>query len=273
MTALPEVHGPPDAVAPPPQGADVARSTHDRRRSDMSPLRRTAIVAGVFYLMTEVFAIAGRLLYGPVRNDPNYVLGGGADTQVLLGGLFEFLLVVAIIGAAVTLYPVVKRQNHSIALGYVCARLLEAAVITFGLVSILTVVTLRQHVADGVGADGGALVAVAEALVAMGDWAFLVGPSFILGLNSLLLAYLMYRSQLVPRIIAVLGLVGGPLVALSGVAVLFGLYSPATHVASALPVFAWEVSLAVYLIVKGFKPSPITSRTLPSQPRSELRAT
>jgi len=230
----------------------------------MNTTRRTAVAAGVFFLATEVTAIAARGLFQPAL-DGDYVLGAGADTRVLLGGLVEMLLVVAVIGTAVTLYPVVKRQNHSIALGYVCGRLLEATIIVVGIVSVLAVVTLREDLAGAPNADNAALATVGKSLVAIHEWTFLLGPSFVLGMNSLLLAYLMYRSELVPRFIAVLGLVGGPLVCLSGTAVLFGLYDQVpVHVIAALPVFAWEVSLAIWLIAKGFKPSLITSTSSPA---------
>jgi hypothetical protein len=112
--------------------------------ANMSSTRRTALVAGVFFLATEVTSIPALLLYQPVLRDGNYIVGSDADNRVLLGGLLELLLVVAVIGTAVTLYPVVKRQNHSVALGYVCGRLLEAAIIVVGAISVLTVVTLRQ---------------------------------------------------------------------------------------------------------------------------------
>jgi hypothetical protein len=229
------------------------------RMVNISPSRRTALVAGVFFLATEVTAIPALLLYQPVLRDGNYVVGADADNGVLLGGLLELLLVVAVIGTAVTLYPVVKRQNHSIALGYVCGRLLEAAIIVVGAVSVLTVVTLRQDLAGTADTGSAGVAAVEKSLVAIHDWTFLFGPSWVLGINSFLLAYLMYRSELVPRAIAVLGLVGGSLVCLSATAMLFGVYGQSTHTALALPVFAWEVSLAIWLIAKGFKPSTITS--------------
>jgi hypothetical protein len=215
----------------------------------MSSTRTTAVTAGVFFLITEITAIAGLALYQPVLSDLNHP---GADGRVLLGGLFELLLVAAVIGSAVTLYPVVKRQNHGLALGYVCARLLEGAIICVGILSVLSVVTLRQEVA---GADNPA----GRALLAIHDWAFLLGPNFVLGANSLMLAALMYRSRLVPRAIAVLGLIGGPLICVSATAVLFGLYEQLSTVGAlaALPVFVWEVSLALYLIIKGLKPSRV----------------
>lgn len=219
------------------------------------------MVTGVLFLITEIAAIAGLALYQPVLNDANYITGAGADSRVLMGGLSELILIAAVIGTGVALYPVVKRQNHSLALGYVCARLLEAAIIAVGTISVLSVVTLRQDLAGAASTDDSTLVTVGKSLLAIHEWTFLLGPNFVLGANSLLLACLMYRSRLVPRGIAVLGLVGGPLIVTSATAVMFGLYDQLSAWGSiaALPVFAWEVSLAVYLILKGFKPSGVTA--------------
>jgi hypothetical protein len=227
----------------------------------MSSTRNTATVAGVFFLVAAAASIPALALYQPAFSDTAYVLGAGADTRVLLGGLLEVITVIAVAGTGVALYPVVKRQNHGVALGYVVGRLLEAAVISVGLVSVVSIVTLRQGSAAAAGADDGALVVVQEALVAVHDWTFLLGPNFALGVNTLLLAWLMHRSGLVPRWIAVLGLAGGALIFASATAVLLGLYDQisAMGVIAALPVFAWEMSLAVYLVVKGFKPSPLTA--------------
>ncbi|MGY0235406.1 DUF4386 domain-containing protein [Longispora urticae] len=222
----------------------------------MSSTRRTALFTGVLFLLTEVTAIVGLVLYQPALTDARYVVGPGADARVLLGGLFELLLVATVIGTAAALYPVLRRINPGLALGYVCFRLLEAAIIVVGTVSVLAVVTLRQDLAGAAGTDDAALVTVGHALVALHDWTFLLGPNIALGANSLLLGYLMHRSRLVPRPIAVLGVVGGALICVSGTAVLFGLYEQVSTVGSlaALPVFAWEVSFAVYLVAKGFKP-------------------
>lgn len=233
----------------------------------MSSTRKTAVTAGVFFLITEVAAVAGLLLYQPVLRDANYVVSAGADDQVLLGGFLELILVAAIVGTATTLYPVVKRRNGGLALAYLCTRLMEAAVIVVGILSVLSVVTLRQDLAGTPGADEASLVTTGRALVAVHDWAFLFGPNFLLGANSLLLAFLMYRTRLVPRFIAVLGLAGGPLICLSATAVLFGLYDQLSPwgTAAALPVFAWEISLAVYLIFKGFKHFPANTEKAPAE--------
>jgi Domain of unknown function (DUF4386) len=218
----------------------------------VAPSRKIAVTAGVLYLVTHVTSIAALALYGPVLNRPDYVVGAGADARVLLGALCEVVLALAVVGTAVTLYPVVKRQNEGVALGYVGLRTLEAAIIAVGIVSLLAVVTLRQH--PPAGSDTASLVTAARALVAVHDWTFLLGPNFVLGTNTVLLAYLMYRSRLVPRFIAVLGLAGGPLIFASAVAELFGAYRQVSVWGSltAVPVFAWELSLAIRLIVKGF---------------------
>jgi Domain of unknown function (DUF4386) len=127
-----------------------------------------------------VHAAGGSLngLYHPVLSDANYVVGAGADTRVLVGGLSEVILALSVVGTAVTLYPVVKRQNHSVALGYVCGRLLEAAVIVVGIISVWAVVTVRQDLAGAAGTGNAALGTVGKSLVAIHDWTFLLGPAW-----------------------------------------------------------------------------------------------
>jgi hypothetical protein len=222
----------------------------------MSPLRKTALVAGALYLITFATSIPARVLFGPVRNDPNYVLGPGvADTQVLFAGLLDVLLAFACIGTAVALYPVVKRQNQGVALGFVGSRTLEAAIIVTGVIALLSVVTLRQA---GAGTDA---LGASHALVAVYNWTFLFGPGFMAVVNACLLGSLMYRSRLVPRIIPLVGLIGAPLLLASDIAVLFGLWTQTSVPAgiATVPIALWEVSLGVWLVVKGFQPSPITA--------------
>lgn len=229
----------------------------------MNLSRRTAATAGVFLLLTEVGAIAGAALHSPILTDPGYITGAGADGRILLGALFELLLVVAAVGTAVTLYPILKRQNEALALAFVAARLLESMVILVGTLSLLSVVSLRQHFAGDAEADPEVLSTVGSSLVALREWTYQFGPNFALGAASLLLAALMYSSRLVPRSIAVLGLAGGAMISLSALAVMFGAYDQFSPVglAVALPVFAWELSLAGWLIVKGFRPANVLTAT------------
>jgi hypothetical protein len=224
--------------------------------------QKIARVTGVLFVITFITAIpAALVLYVPVLNDPDYIVGAGAaDTAVRLGAFLELILIIANIGTAVALFPILKRQNESLALGYVTARVVECAFIAVGILSLLTLVTLRQQ--EAAGADAGSLVAVGRSLVALHDWTFLLGPGFVVGVgNGLLLGYLMYRSGLVPRPMAVLGLIAGPVLCAGGIAVLFDVIEPdsALKGLAAAPEFVWELSLGIYLIVKGFKPSPITS--------------
>ena len=220
--------------------------------------RRVALVAGVMYLVTIVASVPAQYVsYAPVLTNARYVLGPGPDTQVLWGGLLEVITALACIGTAVVLYPVVKRQHEGAALGFITARVLEAALIVTGIVSMLSVVTLRQP--DAAGADAAARVVAAESLVAVHDWTFLLGPGTLPGVNALLLGYLTYRSRLVPRLIPLVGLVGAPLFLLAGAATVVGLNEATSiwTVLVTLPIFMWELSLGLWLLVKGFRPSPV----------------
>jgi hypothetical protein len=223
------------------------------KRIPMDSLRKTALAAGVLYLVTFV-SIPTLALYGPVH-DPNYIVGPGPDTSVLLGGILEIIVAFACIGTAVALYPVVKRQNEGIAMGFVGSRVLEAATIVAGVACLLTIVTLRRA-----GAGAGAL-ATGRALVALYDRTFLLGQSLLPVVNALLLGSLLYRSRLVPRVLPLLGLIGAPLLLASDAATLFGLWGQMSSLAAiaALPIALWEFSLGVWLVVKGFNPSPITA--------------
>ena len=227
----------------------------------MSSTRKIALVTGIFFVIIIIASIPAQLvLYVPVLNDPNYVVGAGADSRVFWGAFLEVITALACIGTAVALYPILKKQNEGVALGYVAVRVLEAAIIVVGIVSLLAVVMLRQDLAGAAGADAASLVTAGKSLVAIHDATFLLGPGLLAGLgNGMLLGYLMYRSGLVPRRMALLGLIGGPLVTASGIAVLFGLYEQVSVLAAitALPETAWEATLGIWLIVKGFNSSAI----------------
>jgi len=229
----------------------------------MNP-QKIARVAGVLLVITFITSIPAQLiLYAPVLHNPDYILGGGvADNGVASGAFLELLLIIANISSAVVLFPVLKRVNEILALGYVTARVVECAFIAVGLLGLLTLVTLRQDLAGTANADAGSLLTVGKSLVALHDWTFLLGPGFVVGVgNGLILGYLIYWSRLVPRAMAVLGLIGGPLIIASGVAVLFGVIEAGGgwQVIATIPEFFWELSLGIWLIVKGFNRSALAS--------------
>jgi hypothetical protein len=243
--------------------------TFSREGVQINP-QTIARVTGVLFLITYITSIpAFFVFYVPVLDDPRYIVGAGADTSVSFGAFLELLLIIANIGTAVVLFPILRRQNEVLALGYVTARIIECVFIALGILSLLTVVTLRQEAA---GADTGSLVAAGQSLVALHDWTRLLGPGFVVGLgNGLMLGYLMYRSGLVPRGMAMLGLIGGPLIIASGVAVLLGVIEAGSvwQSIATIPEFFWELSLGIWLIVRGFNPSVIASekfRLRPAQP-------
>ena len=224
----------------------------------MTSTRKTALVAGIFYLITFI-SIPTLALYGPVKNHRDWILSSGGHTGLLVGGFLELIVALAGIGTAVTLYPLVKRQNEGAALGFVTARVLEAVMIFTGVVSLLSLVTLRQDLGGAAGADTAALVTTAASHVAVYNWTFLLSQSLMPAFNALLLGSLLYRSRLVPRIIPVIGLIGAPFLICTVIATLFGAMKLGSPEFAALPVAVWELSLGIWLVVKGFKPSPITA--------------
>jgi hypothetical protein len=226
------------------------------------PLRRTAFLGGLLYLVTFAASIPAAFYFlAPILDDPEYVLGTGADTRVVTGGLLDMVNAVACIGTAVVLYPVLKRQNQTLALGFVTSRLLEAAIIATGVVSLLAVVTLRQDLAGAPGADPGSLSTTAAGLVAVRDLTFHVGPGVMATVNALLLGTLMYRSGLVPRLIPLMGLIGAPLLLAAKAATVYGVNDDSTvwSMIALAPIFFWELSLGIYLVVKGFRPSAVAA--------------
>jgi Domain of unknown function (DUF4386) len=215
--------------------------------------QKRARVFGVLFLITFVTSIPALLLYQPVLDHPvAYIAGAGHDKQIFLGALLELLLIIANIGTAVVIYPIVRRQSEELALGYVTARLFECTFILVGLLCVLGIVTMRQETA---GASEGT---VAYTLAAIKDWTFLLGPGWVVGWgNGLILGYLMYRSALVPPRVAWLGLVGGPLIIISGTLVMFGVDHPSGSLQgiATIPEAVWELFLGLYCTFKGFRPS------------------
>lgn len=227
------------------------------RRATPVDLRRTATVTGWLMVITFVTSIpAYFFFYAPVRDHPDYITGAGSDptSSVALGALLELLLIIANVGTAVAPYAVFRRYSERLAIGYVTARLIESTFIAIGIISLLTFLLMRQEGTAGTNAAFG------ELFVAIYDRAFLLGPGiFACVANGIVLGSLMYRSGLVPRGLAAIGLVGGPLLAVVSVLVMFditergsGLQSIAT-----IPEFIWELSFGIYLIVKGFRPVPL----------------
>jgi hypothetical protein len=235
----------------------TARTT-EAKQVPMDPSRKTALVAGVFYLMTMV-SIPTLAIYGPVMSK-DFIISSGTDTAALWGAFLEVIVALAGIGTAITLWPVVKRQNEGMALGFVASRTLEAAMIFTGVASILSLVTLHQDLGTAPGSDTATLVTLGASHVATYHWAFTLGGSLMPGINAILLGTLMYRSGLVPRVLPVIGLIGVPLHITAVVLTMFGVIDRVGSVAliAALPIFVWELSLGIYLVVKGFRPCPIT---------------
>jgi hypothetical protein len=231
-------------------------------KTPMDATRKAALAAGLFYIGTFVFSIPALGLYDGVVNDPDFVLGSGSDQGVLWGGLIEILTALTGIGTAVALYPVLRRFGPGRAVGFVASRTLEAAMIFTGVLAVLAVYTLRQD-----GGDPTALTTTANALVAVKDWTFLLGPGVMASVNALCFASILYRTRLVPRWMPTVGLIGAPLLLISSVTTLFGGWDQVSSqgLLMALPIATWEFSVGVYMTVKGFR-SPVATQPGTVQP-------
>ena len=228
----------------------------------MNSNRDIAILVGVLYILAAVTAIIGFALYQPILNDPEYIIKGSAnETQVIWGAFNELILAFSIIGISVMMYPIVNKENENIAIGYVCFRLLEAILIIIGIISLLSIVTLSQEFVTAVAPNAASYVTVGKSLVILHNWTFLFGPNLALGPSTLMMSYFLYDSKLVPRFISVMGLVGGTLILAYALLVMFGVFlqDSAWGAILGIPVFAYEMSLAVWLIVKGFNSSVVYS--------------
>lgn len=225
----------------------------------MTSLRKSALIGGALYVATFVTSIPALGLKSPARSNPaEFVLGVGSGSSVVWAGVLDVLCALTGIGTAVALYRVAKRQSRGRAAGFIVTRSIEAAIIIAGVVSLFVLVGMRDGAATG--AHAAQLGADAKSLIDFHDWTFLLGPGVMPAFNAMCLAVIMYRSRLVPRIIPTLGLVGAPLLLISAVATMFGAWDQVSSMGTlmALPIAAWEGSLGVYLVAKGFKPSPVT---------------
>ena len=227
--------------------------------------RKLTLAAGLFYIGTFVFSIPALGLYAGVLDDPNWVLGAGSDRGVLWGGLIEILTGLTGIGTALAVYPIIKRHAPGRAVGFVASRTLEAAMIFAGVLAVLTVYTMRQH-----GGDPDTLTTTADAFVAFKDWTFLLGPGLSASINALCFATVLRRTGLVPRWMPTLGLIGAPLLALSSTSTLFGGWEQTSSagLVFALPIATWELSVGIYMTVKGFRtlPADVDTKIVSSRP-------
>jgi hypothetical protein len=251
--------------------ATIAR-TSAASRGASDPTRKTALVAGIFYLLTFVSSIPAALLLGSALSDSNYILGAGADGQIRLAAIFDIVNGLTAIGTAVALYSVVKRHHEGFAIGFVASRLFEAAILFIGIVSVVSIATLRETAA--VAADPAALVGAGTSLTTLYETAFVLGTG-IPALNAVLLGWLMFRSGLVPRAIPVIGLIGAPLFASWVIGYILGITEGGTpwHTIGVAPIFIWELSLGLWMTLKGFQAPAVAELGYVSADQPEPDAT
>ncbi|MCM3600991.1 DUF4386 domain-containing protein [Robertmurraya korlensis] len=224
--------------------------------------KSAAKLVGVLFILAAVSAVAGVILYDPILNGSDYLINGSKhDNQVILGALMELILVVSAVGTATTMFPILRRYNETIALWHVCFRFLEAIVITVGVISVLSLLTLSREFVEAGAPDVAAFQTSGTVLKAIHEWTFMLGPNFMLGINTMMYSYIFYKTKLVPRFIPIIGMTGAALVFVCALLVMFGVIEQVSVWGGllALPVAANEMILAVWLIVKGFNSTVLTS--------------
>jgi hypothetical protein len=218
--------------------------------------RRNAKIIGILFIIAAISSIVGLILYNPILREANYIVTGqGNATQIITGAICELILVVSIIGTAIMLFPYLKKKHDSFAIGYVCFRFLEAVIILIGTISVLALLTLSQNFEENGLVNINAYHSSGIVLKAIHEWTFILGPNFFLGINTFIYSYLFYKFKLIPRSISLLGITGATLIFLAAILEMFHVIAQisAWGVVLALPIFAYEMSLAVWLIFKGFR--------------------
>ncbi|MBY0010523.1 DUF4386 domain-containing protein [Paenibacillus typhae] len=221
----------------------------------MTQDRRNGIIIGIFYIVAAVTSIIAVISYEPVLSEQWYrAVADGYQTKVLLGVINDLLLVLTAVGTAVMLFPYLRRWNEHLALAYLCFRFMEAVLIAIGVVSMLGLLQLSVHYEAGRLKSVDNLDGLGYMLQAFHRWTSMLGPNFMLGVNTVIYSYLLFRTGIVPRPLALFGMVTAVLVFIAGLLEMFGVVEPMSAVKGliALPVGVYEMSLAVWLIVKGF---------------------
>ena len=219
--------------------------------------RKTAIIVGVLFLIATVIIIIGGIFSLSIY-EPDYLTAVSAnENQVILGALLEIIATAAIVGIPIAMFPILKKHNEGLALGYVGTRIFEGLTIFLNTIILLSILSLSQEFVNTVTPDASYFQTSGALLLAAREWiSILVDFSFPIG--AVIFSYLLYQTKLTPRWLAVLGLIGGALWLTTAPLRMFG-FNPEPMDFLALPIAAQEMILAVWLIIKGFNSSEITS--------------
>jgi hypothetical protein len=238
------------------------RTATTKEATSAHTTRPAAITIGVLFIIATASAILGLLFYGPILGPDYLVRGAENPNQVILGAIMELTLVVTAIGTAIGLFPILRRYGERIALAHLCFRFLEAVVITVGVVAVLSLVTLTRESVGTAGVDASVFRVSGSLLLAVRAWTFMLGPLLFLGVNTTMYSSLLFKSRLVPRPLASLGLIGGALVTLAAFLAMFDIAPPFTPVSGLLsaPIAVYEMILAGWLILKGFSSAAAASQ-------------
>ncbi|MEJ2241377.1 MAG: DUF4386 domain-containing protein [Candidatus Bathyarchaeota archaeon] len=223
----------------------------------MDSTRKTSIIVGVLFLIATIIIIIGGIFSFSIYESDYLIAVASNENQVIFGALLEIVATAAIVGIPIAMFPLLKKFNESLALGYVAIRIFEGLTIFLNTIVLLSILTLSQEFVNTLSPDvlyfqttGNLLLTVREQISVLVDFSFPIG--------ALVFNYLLYKTRLIPRWISVLGLLGGALWLIATPFRLFG-FNPEQIDFLALPIAAQEMILAIWLIIKGFNSPKIVS--------------
>jgi hypothetical protein len=213
-------------------------------------------LTGWFFIIAAISSIIGLKLYDPILNDRNFLISANHHyTQIIIGAVSELILCVSAVGTSIMLFPLLKSYNERIALGYLSFRLLEVVFIMIGTVSILTALTVSEQFSNGLISDKDNALNLMLILKGVHKWTFILGPNFMLAINTFLYSYFFIKTDLMPKNLARLGITASFLIMIAAMLEMFDIIQQISMwgILLALPIALYEMTLAVLLLVKGFK--------------------
>jgi hypothetical protein len=227
----------------------------------MNSNRKIARIAGVLFIIGTVVSLLSTGFTKSLLDTSDYLMRMSANgNQIMIGALLALIAAVASAGIAISLYPVLKQYNEGLALGAVGFRLIEGVFQIVAVICLLLLLTLSQEFVKA-GAPGASYFQTSGTLIrAVHDWSFYAFSVSVFSLGALMYYYVLYQSKLIPRWLAGWGFIGAALSLAASLFVMFG-EKPLSILMTSLilPIAVQEMVMAVWLIVKGFNPSAITS--------------
>lgn len=219
------------------------------------PHKLNAVITGLLYIAAAAASISALRLYGPILFNTSYLTDEVVKYKsVIAGGFCELLAAGTVAGTAIMLYPYLRRYNERLGLTYLCFRWFEAVLILMGTVGVLTMFSLSQLYKTTLHPADLSFHVTASMLKALYCWTLILGPNFMLGINTFIYSVVFFKTQLIPRMISTLGIIASIFIFVASLLEMFGIIQQLSISGAllAFPIFIYEMTLAFWLLFKGF---------------------